>query len=117
APHHTTSDVALVGGGASPQPGEISLAHHGVLFLDELPEFKRSVLEVMRQPLDSRNITVSRAQFSVDYQASFMLIAAMNPCACGYYNHQDRDCICGSDVVHRYLRKVSGPLLERIELH
>lgn len=117
APHHTTSDVALVGGGASPQPGEISLAHHGVLFLDELPEFKRSVLEVMRQPLESRNITVSRAKFSVDYPASFMLIAAMNPCPCGYYNHPEKECICGSAVVHRYLSKISGPLLDRIDLH
>ncbi|HLT86909.1 MAG TPA: YifB family Mg chelatase-like AAA ATPase [Sphingobacterium sp.] len=117
APHHTTSDVALVGGGSSPQPGEISLAHHGVLFLDELPEFKRSVLEVMRQPLESRNITISRAKFSVDYPASFMLIAAMNPCPCGYYNHPEKECICGSAVVHRYLSKVSGPLLDRIDLH
>src|SRR5690606_15339615 len=94
APHHTISDVALVGGGASPQPGEISLAHHGVLFLDELPEFKRSVLEVMRQPLESRNITISRAKFSVNYPASFMLITAMNPCPCGYYNHPEKECIC-----------------------
>lgn len=117
APHHTTSDVALVGGGSSPQPGEISLAHHGVLFLDELPEFKRSVLEVMRQPLESRSITISRAKFSVDYPASFMLIAAMNPCPCGYYNHPDKECICGGAVVQRYLSKVSGPLLDRIDLH
>ncbi len=117
APHHTTSDVALVGGGASPQPGEISLAHHGVLFLDELPEFKRSVLEVMRQPLESRNITISRAKFSIDYPASFMLIAAMNPCPCGYYNHPEKECICGSAIVHRYLNKISGPLLDRIDLH
>lgn len=117
APHHTTSDVALVGGGSSPQPGEISLAHHGVLFLDELPEFKRSVLEVMRQPLESRNITISRAKFSVDYPASFMLIAAMNPCPCGYYNHPEKECICGSIAVQRYLSKVSGPLLDRIDLH
>ena len=117
APHHTTSDVALVGGGASPQPGEISLAHNGVLFLDELPEFKRSVLEVLRQPLESRNITISRAKFSVDYPASFMLIAAMNPCPCGYYNHPEKDCICGSAVVQRYLSKISGPLLDRIDLH
>lgn len=117
APHHTTSDVALVGGGSSPQPGEISLAHHGVLFLDELPEFKRSVLEVMRQPLESRCITISRAKFTVDYPASFMLIAAMNPCPCGYYNHPDKECICGNVVVQRYLSKVSGPLLDRIDLH
>ncbi|GHE40131.1 YifB family Mg chelatase-like AAA ATPase [Sphingobacterium griseoflavum] len=117
APHHTISDVALVGGGSYPQPGEISLAHHGVLFLDELPEFKRSVLEVMRQPLESRSITISRARFSVDYPASFMLIAAMNPCPCGYYNHPEKECICGSAVVQRYLSKISGPLLDRIDLH
>lgn len=117
APHHTISDVALVGGGTHPQPGEISLAHNGVLFLDELPEFKRTVLEVMRQPLESRNITISRAKFSVDYPASFMLIAAMNPCPCGYYNHPEKECICGSAVVQRYLSKISGPLLDRIDLH
>lgn len=117
APHHTISDVALVGGGTYPQPGEISLAHNGVLFLDELPEFKRSVLEVMRQPLESRNITISRARFSVDYPASFMLVAAMNPCPCGYYNHPEKECICGSTVVQRYLSKISGPLLDRIDLH
>lgn len=117
APHHTISDVALVGGGTNPQPGEISLAHNGVLFLDELPEFKRSVLEVMRQPLESRTITISRAKLSVDYPASFMLIAAMNPCPCGYYNHPEKECICGPHVVQRYLSKVSGPLLDRIDLH
>jgi len=117
SPHHTTSDVALVGGGSHPQPGEISLAHNGVLFLDELPEFKRAVLEVMRQPLEARSITISRARFSVDYPASFMLIAAMNPCPCGYYNHPEKECICGSAVVHRYLSKVSGPLMDRIDLH
>lgn len=117
APHHTISDVALVGGGTNPQPGEISLAHNGVLFLDELPEFKRSVLEVMRQPLESRSITISRAKFSVDYPASFMLIAAMNPCPCGYYNHPEKECICGSPIVQRYLSKISGPLLDRIDLH
>lgn len=117
APHHTISDVALVGGGTHPQPGEISLAHNGVLFLDELPEFKRTVLEVMRQPLESRNITISRAKFSVDYPASFMLIAAMNPCPCGYFNHPEKECICGSAVVQRYLSKISGPLLDRIDLH
>lgn len=117
APHHTTSDVALVGGGTNPQPGEISLAHNGVLFLDELPEFKRSVLEVMRQPLESRSITISRARFSIDYPASFMLIAAMNPCPCGYYNHPEKECTCGSSVVQRYLSKISGPLMDRIDLH
>ncbi len=117
APHHTISDVALVGGGTHPQPGEISLAHNGVLFLDELPEFKRTVLEVMRQPLESRYITISRSKFTVDYPASFMLIAAMNPCPCGYYNHPEKECICGSLVVQRYLSKISGPLLDRIDLH
>lgn len=117
SPHHTISDVALVGGGSTPQPGEISLAHNGVLFLDELPEFKRTVLEVMRQPLESRCITISRSKFTVDYPASFMLIAAMNPCPCGYYNHPEKECICGSPVVQRYLSKISGPLLDRIDLH
>lgn len=116
-PHHTISDVALVGGGGFPQPGEISLAHNGVLFLDELPEYKRTVLEVMRQPLEDRNVTISRAKFSVDYPASFMLIAAMNPCPCGYHNHPDKDCVCGPGVVQRYLNKISGPLLDRIDLH
>ena len=117
APHHTISDVALVGGGSNPQPGEISLAHNGVLFLDELPEFKRTVLEVMRQPLESRSITISRSKFTVDYPASFMLIAAMNPCPCGYYNHPIKECICGTPIVQRYLSKISGPLLDRIDLH
>lgn len=117
SPHHTISDVALVGGGGHPQPGEISLAHNGVLFLDELPEFKRTVLEVMRQPLEERRVTISRARFTVDYPASFMLIAAMNPCPCGYYNHPEKECICGSHQVQRYLSKVSGPLLDRIDLH
>jgi magnesium chelatase family protein len=116
-PHHTISDVALVGGGSYPQPGEISLAHNGVLFLDELPEYKRTVLEVMRQPMEDRSVTISRAKFSVDYPAGFMLVAAMNPCPCGYYNHPDRECTCGSGVVQRYLNKVSGPLLDRIDLH
>ncbi|HEY0899207.1 MAG TPA: YifB family Mg chelatase-like AAA ATPase [Sphingobacteriaceae bacterium] len=117
SPHHTISDVALVGGGAYPQPGEISLAHNGVLFLDELPEFKRSVLEVMRQPLEERRVTISRAKFSIDYPASFMLIASMNPCPCGFYNHPEKECICAPGVVQKYLSKVSGPLLDRIDLH
>ncbi|MDB3907277.1 YifB family Mg chelatase-like AAA ATPase [Crocinitomicaceae bacterium] len=116
-PHHTISDVALVGGGSYPQPGEISLAHNGVLFLDELPEYKRTVLEVMRQPLEDRTVTISRAKFTVDYPANFMLVAAMNPCPCGYYNHPDRDCTCSPGTVQRYLNKVSGPLLDRIDLH
>jgi magnesium chelatase family protein len=117
SPHHTISDVALVGGGGIPQPGEISLAHNGVLFLDELPEFKRTVLEVMRQPLEEKRIMVSRAKFSVEYPASFMLIAAMNPCPCGYYNHPEKECVCAPGVVQRYLNKISGPLLDRIDIH
>ncbi len=117
SPHHTVSDVALVGGGGNPQPGEISLAHNGVLFLDELPEFKRTVLEVMRQPLEERKVTISRAKMSVDYPSSFMLIASMNPCPCGYYNHPDRECVCGPGIVQKYLSKISGPLLDRIDLH
>ena len=117
APHHTVSDVALVGGGGNPQPGEISLAHNGVLFLDELPEFKRTVLEVMRQPLEERKVTISRARMSVDYPSSFMLVASMNPCPCGYYNHPERECVCGPGIVQKYLSKISGPLLDRIDLH
>lgn len=117
SPHHTISDVALVGGGAFPQPGEISLAHNGVLFLDELPEFKRTVLEVMRQPLEDRKICISRAKFSIEYPASFMLVASMNPCPCGYYNHPDRECVCGPGVVQKYLSRISGPLLDRIDIH
>lgn len=117
SPHHTISDVALVGGGSHPNPGEISLAHHGVLFLDELPEFKRSVLEVLRQPMEERRVTISRAKVSVDYPASFMLIASMNPCPCGFYNHPDKECVCGPGVVKRYLNRISGPLLDRIDLH
>lgn len=117
SPHHTTSDVALVGGGGNPQPGEISLAHNGVLFLDELPEFQRSVLEVMRQPLEERKVSIARARISVEFPANFMLIASMNPCPCGYHNHPDKECVCGPGVVQRYLNKVSGPLLDRIDLH
>jgi magnesium chelatase family protein len=117
SPHHTISDVALVGGGSNPQPGEISLAHNGVLFLDELPEFKRTVLEVMRQPLEERRITVSRAKLSVDYPANVMLIASMNPCLCGFYNHPEKECTCPPGAVQKYLNKISGPLLDRIDLH
>jgi magnesium chelatase family protein len=117
SPHHTISDVALVGGGGIPQPGEISLAHNGVLFLDELPEFKRTVLEVMRQPLEERKVTISRAKISVEFPANFMLIASMNPCPCGYYNHPEKECVCAPGVVQRYLNKISGPLLDRIDLH
>jgi magnesium chelatase family protein len=117
SPHHTISDVALVGGGGFPQPGEISLAHNGVLFLDELPEFKRTVLEVMRQPLEERSVTISRAKFSVEYPASFMLVASMNPCPCGYYNHPEKQCVCAPGVVQKYLNKISGPLLDRIDIH
>lgn len=117
SPHHTISDMALVGGGANPQPGEISLAHNGVLFLDELPEFKRSVLEVMRQPLEDRSVTISRSRLSVAYPASFMLIASMNPCPCGFYNHPEKECTCGPGIVQKYLSKISGPLLDRIDLH
>lgn len=117
SPHHTVSDVALVGGGTYPQPGEISLAHNGVLFLDELPEFKRQVLEVMRQPLEDRHINISRAKFTVDYPASFMLIASMNPCPCGYYNHPEKACVCSPGAVQKYLNRISGPLLDRIDIH
>ena len=117
SPHHTISDVALVGGGGNPQPGEISLAHNGVLFLDELPEFKRSVLEVMRQPMEERKVTISRAKVALDFPASFMLIASMNPCPCGYFNHPEKECTCGPGMVQKYLNKISGPLLDRIDLH
>lgn len=117
SPHHTISDVALVGGGGVPQPGEISLAHNGVLFLDELPEFKRTVLEVMRQPMEERRVTISRAKVALDFPANFMLIASMNPCPCGYYNHPEKECTCGPGIVQKYLNKVSGPLLDRIDLH
>jgi magnesium chelatase family protein len=117
SPHHTVSNVALVGGGAVPQPGEISLAHNGVLFLDELPEYKRTALEVLRQPLEDRVVSISRAKFSVEYQASFQLVASMNPCPCGYYNHPEKDCTCSPGIVAKYLSRISGPLLDRIDLH
>jgi magnesium chelatase family protein len=117
SPHHSISDAALVGGGSFPQPGEISLAHNGVLFLDELPEFKRTVLEVMRQPLEERKVSISRAKMAVEFPANFMLIASMNPCPCGYYNHPEKECVCGPGVVQKYLNKISGPLLDRIDLH
>lgn len=117
SPHHSISDVALVGGGSNPQPGEISLAHNGILFLDELPEFKRSVLEVMRQPLEDRKVTISRSRLSVEYPASFMLIASMNPCPCGFYNHPEKECTCSPGSVQKYLSKISGPLMDRIDLH
>ncbi len=116
-PHHTISDIALTGGGNNPQPGEISLAHNGVLFLDELPEFKRNVLEVMRQPLEDRVITISRARYSIDYPASFMMISSMNPCPCGYFNHPEKECHCGPGTVKKYLNKISGPLMDRIDIH
>src|SRR5687767_1685019 len=117
SPHHTISDVALVGGGGIPQPGEISLAHNGVLFLDELPEFKRTVLEVMRQPLEEKRVTIARAKLTIDFPTNFMLVASMNPCPCGYYNHPTKHCVCGPNNVRRYFNKVSGPLLDRIDLH
>ena len=117
APHHTISQVALIGGGQSPRPGEVSLAHNGVLFLDELPEFGRSVLEVLRQPLEDKKITVSRAKYSVEYPANFTLVAAMNPCPCGYYNHPAKECVCSPGSVHRYMGRISGPLMDRIDLH
>ena len=116
APHHLTSQVALIGGGQSPRPGEVSLAHNGVLFLDELPEFGRSVLEVLRQPLEEKRIVVSRAKYSVEYPANFTLVAAMNPCPCGYYNHPTKPCTCSPGAVHRYMGRISGPLLDRIDL-
>jgi len=117
SPHHSISDVALVGGGSNPQPGEISLAHNGILFLDELPEFKRTVLEVLRQPMEDRTVVISRAKLSVAFPAGFMLVASMNPCPCGYFNHPTRDCVCGPGIVQKYLSKISGPLLDRFDLH
>lgn len=116
SPHHTISPVALVGGGQNPQPGEISLAHNGVLFLDELPEFQRSVLEVLRQPLEDRTININRAKYSISYPCSFMFIASMNPCPCGYYNHPKKACVCSPGQIQRYLNKISGPLMDRIDL-
>jgi magnesium chelatase family protein len=117
APFDSIRDAALVGGGQIPQPGEISMAHNGVLFLDELPEFQRSVLEVMRQPLEDRVVTISRARMSVEYPSSFMLVSSMNPCPCGFYNHPEKDCVCAPGVVQKYLNKISGPLLDRIDIH
>ena len=117
SPHHTISDAGLIGGGTFPQPGEISLAQNGVLFLDELPEFKRSVLEVMRQPMEDRVVTIARAKMSVEYPAAFMMVAAMNPCPCGYYNHPEKACVCSPGVVKKYLNRISGPLMDRIDLH
>ncbi len=117
APHNITSQVAIIGGGTKPQPGEISLANNGILFLDELPEFGRNVLEVLRQPLEEREITISRARYSVCYPANFTLVASMNPCPCGYYNHPTKECTCGSGAVNRYLGRISGPLMDRIDLH
>lgn len=116
-PHHSISDTALVGGGTFPQPGEFSLAHNGVLFLDELPEFKRSALEVMRQPLEDRVVTISRAKYTIDFPAGVMLVGAMNPCPCGYFNHPEKECSCNQGAVRHYLNKISGPLLDRIDLH
>lgn len=116
-PHHTISAIALIGGSSIPQPGEISLAHNGILFLDELPEFNRNVLEVLRQPMEEGKVTISRAKMTIDFPASFMLLASMNPCPCGYYNHPDKACVCPPGTVRKYLNRVSGPLLDRIDLH
>lgn len=117
SPHHTISGMALVGGGSIPQPGEISLAHNGVLFLDELPEFTRNTLEMMRQPMEDRKVLISRSALSVEFPSSFILIASMNPCPCGYYNHPEKECTCPAGAVSKYLNKISGPLLDRIDLH
>ena len=117
SPHHTISDAALVGGGTIPRPGEISLSHHGVLFLDELPEFARNVLEVLRQPLEDGRVTISRTKLSVEFPANFMLVCAMNPCPCGYYTDPLKECTCQPPMIVKYLAKVSGPLLDRIDLH
>jgi magnesium chelatase family protein len=117
SPHHTISGMAMVGGGSIPQPGEISLAHNGVLFLDELPEFSRSTLEVLRQPMEDRKVTIGRAKLSLEFPSSFILVASMNPCPCGYYNHPDKDCTCPPGAVSKYLNRISGPLLDRIDLH
>lgn len=117
APHHLASPVALIGGGQNPQPGEVSLAHNGVLFLDELPEFGHNVLEVLRQPLEDKHITISRARYAVDYPSNFTLVASMNPCPCGFYNHPTKECTCTPSAVRRYMGRISGPLLDRIDLH
>lgn len=117
SPHHTVSDAALIGGGSFPRPGEVSYAHHGVLFLDELPEFKKNVLEVLRQPIEDARVTISRSKMSVEFPSNFMLAAAMNPCPCGYYTDPNRECSCTTGMIQRYMSKVSGPLLDRIDIH
>ena len=117
SPHHTISDVGLIGGGTVPKPGEVSLSHNGVLFLDELPEFKKNVLEVLRQPLENREVTISRARLTLTYPATFMLVAAMNPCPCGYYTDPRNECTCNDGMIQKYLSRISGPLLDRIDIH